>query len=133
MSIKKSLCKSIMQYFRLSPCPLQNLLQNICEGDSSIPPFPNLTLLTKKLSSNTFFHDHSQITGLLRERENFFNSSLPLPLTSQTFRYQLSNDFKELTSAHSLQQDSNWEPSFMKIKSYKKKKRKIKQNKFLHY
>ena len=41
---------------------------------------------------------------------HFFNFSLPLPLASQTLRHQLGDSCKELTSAHSQQPDSNWEP-----------------------
>ena len=39
-----------------------------------------------------------------------FNSSLPLPLASQTLRHQPGNYCRELTSAHSQQPDSNGEP-----------------------
>ena len=46
----------------------------------------------------------------------FFNFFLPLPLTSQTLRYQLGDYYRELTSAHSQQQDSNWEPLVSKHK-----------------
>ena len=35
-----------------------------------------------------FFYDHSRITGLQRKRESFFfNSTLPLPPTSQALRH----------------------------------------------
>ena len=47
----------------------------------------------------------------------FFNSSLPLPFASQTFRYQRDNYCRQLTSAYSQQPDSNWEPLFSEHKS----------------
>ena len=45
-----------------------------------------------------------------------FNSSLPLPPTSQTLRHQLGDYCREFTFAHSQQQDSNWEPLVSKLK-----------------
>ena len=47
----------------------------------------------------------------------FFNSSLPLPPTSQTPRHQPSDYCRELTSAHSQQQDSNREPLVSRTKN----------------
>ena len=41
---------------------------------------------------------------------HFFNSSLPLPPASQTFRHQPGDYCRELTSAHSYQPDSSREP-----------------------
>ena len=46
-----------------------------------------------------------------------FNSSLPLPPASQTLRHQHGNYCRELTSAHSYQPDSNWEPLVSECKS----------------
>ena len=46
-----------------------------------------------------------------------FNSSLPLPLASQTLRHYPGDYSRELTSAHSWQPDSNWEPLVSKRKS----------------
>ena len=42
---------------------------------------------------------------------SFYNSCLPLQPASQTLRHQPSNYFRGLTSTHSQQSDSNWEPS----------------------
>ena len=41
---------------------------------------------------------------------HFFNSSLPLPPASQTFRHYPGNYCRELTSVHRQQPDSNREP-----------------------
>ena len=46
-----------------------------------------------------------------------FNSSLPLRPASQTLRYQPGDYCRELTSAHSWQPDSNWEPLISERKS----------------
>ena len=46
-----------------------------------------------------------------------FNSSLPLPSTSQTLRCQLGDCRRELTSTHSQQLDSNREPLVSQRKS----------------
>ena len=46
-----------------------------------------------------------------------FNSSLPLPLTSQTLRHQLGNYCTEPTSAHSQKPDSNQSPLVSESKS----------------
>ena len=46
-----------------------------------------------------------------------FNSSLPLPPTSQKFRHQRGNYCRELTSEHSQQPKSNREPLVSKHKS----------------
>ena len=53
-----------------------------------------------------------------RERgRTFFNSSLPLPPTSQTPRHQPGDYCRELTSAHKQQSDSNREPLVYERKS----------------
>ena len=46
-----------------------------------------------------------------------FNSSLPLPPASQTFKHQPGDYCRELTSAHSQQPDSNRKPLVSKRKS----------------
>ena len=51
------------------------------------------------------------------QRGHFIDSSLPLPPTSQTHRHQPGDYCKELTSSHSQQLDSNWEPLVSKRKS----------------
>ena len=56
---------------------------------------------------------------------HFFNSSLPLPPTSQTFRRQLGNYCRELDSAHRQQPDSNREPFVSKVKSLTTKLRAL--------
>ena len=43
---------------------------------------------------------------------HFFNSSLPLPPASQTFRYQSGNYCRELSSAHRKQPHLNRKPGF---------------------
>ena len=48
---------------------------------------------------------------------HFFNSSLPLPLASQTRRHWPGDCCRELTSAHSLQPDPNREPLVSERKS----------------
>ena len=48
---------------------------------------------------------------------HFFNSSLPLQPASQTLRHWPGECCRELTSAHSWQPDSNWEPSVSERKS----------------
>ena len=48
---------------------------------------------------------------------HFFNSSILLPPASETLRHQLGNYYRELTSAHSQQLDSNQEPLISERKS----------------
>ena len=48
---------------------------------------------------------------------HFINSSLPLAPASQTLRHQPGDYCRVLTSAHSQQLDSNWEPLVSKRKS----------------
>ena len=48
---------------------------------------------------------------------HFINSSLPLATASQTLRHQPGDYCRVLTSAHSQQFDSNWEPLVSKRKS----------------
>ena len=68
-----------------------------------------LLLLTKVLllfvmlffSICVFFQEHSRFRGQQGNREGFIlNSSLPLPPNSQTFRRELGDYFRDLTSAH---------------------------------
>ena len=54
---------------------------------------------------------------------HFFNSSLPLPPASQTFRHQLGDNCRELTFAHSQQPDSNLKPLVSERKSLSTKLR----------
>ena len=46
-----------------------------------------------------------------------FNSSIPLPSASHALRHQLGNCCRELTSAHSQQAESKWEPLVFERKS----------------
>ena len=55
-----------------------------------------------------------------------FNSSLPLPPASQTFRHYPGDYCRELTSAHSWQPDSNREPLVSERKSLTTKLRATK-------
>ena len=57
--------------------------------------------------------------------EHFFNSSLPLPPSSQTLRNQPGDYCRELTSAHSQQPDSNREPLDSECKSLTTKLRAL--------
>ena len=56
---------------------------------------------------------------------HFFNFSLPLPPASQTLTHQPGNYFRELTSAHSQQPDSNREPLVSECKSLSTKLRTL--------
>ena len=57
----------------------------------------------------------------------FFNSSLPLPAASQTLRHQPGDYYRELTSAHGQQPDSNREPNSLFFYSTVRKKVKRKR------
>ena len=56
---------------------------------------------------------------------HFFNSSLPLPSASQTFRHQPGDYCRELTSAHSQQPDLNRESLVSEHKSLTTKLRAL--------
>ena len=60
--------------------------------------------------SFTTIHESQDCTG--KGGGHFFNSSLPLPPVSQTFRYQSGNYCRELSSAHRKQPHLNWKPGF---------------------
>ena len=58
-----------------------------------------------------FFQEHLRFTGHQGKGEgNLFNSSLLLPPISRALRDQPYDNWRELTSAHSQQPDSVWEP-----------------------
>ena len=64
--------------------------------------------------SFTTIHESQDCRGRGRV---FFNSSVPLPPTSQTHRHWLGDYYRQLTSAHRQQSDSNREPLVSKHKS----------------
>ena len=65
-----------------------------------------------------FFHEHSRFYRTAEKwRGYLFNSSLPLPHASQTFRYYPGDYCRELTSAHSQQPELNREPLVSECKS----------------
>ena len=65
-----------------------------------------------------FFHKHSLFNRTAGEGGGYlFNSSLSLPPASQKLIHQPGDYCRELTSAHSQQPDSNWEPLVYECKS----------------
>ena len=57
-----------------------------------------------------FFREHLRFTGQQEKGVFLFNSSPPLPPASQTLRHQPGDYCREITSAHSQQPNSKWEP-----------------------
>ena len=68
--------------------------------------FPDIFVFYLGFVSRTFTNHRTAWEGGV----HFFNSSLALPPASQTLRHQPGDYCRELTSAHSQQPDSNWEP-----------------------
>ena len=83
---------------------------DVCEGNSL------------SCRCNFFFrsdiHEHSRLTEQPGEVGGYlFNSSLPVPLASQTLRHWPGDYCRELTSAYSQQPNSNREPLMSERKS----------------
>ena len=68
------------------------------------------TFRERYLSVFGFFLKHSRITRQHGKGYAIFNSSLPLPPTSQTLRHSSDDYGRELASAHSLWAVSVWVP-----------------------
>ena len=99
---------------------LQDSLENTCANLF----FNNASNFIKKQSlaqaffwsrfSFTIIHDHRIVE---KGGGYFFNSSLALPLASQTLRHWPGSYCREVTSAHSYHTESNWEPMVLERKS----------------
>ena len=105
-----------------------NVMLHLTQHEKSLSNFKSINTVSKStffsiwvFLSRTFTNHRTPGEG----GGHFFNSSLPLPPTSQTLRHQPSDYCRELASAHRQQPDSNREPLVSERKSLTTKLRAL--------